>query len=117
LTKLFILNNRRHVITEDEIGRISLWDILFCRKEGDFSGEDFQSVIERENTIEWVANWCSVELKNGVRNLNAFKSIKIFRIVYHFLKNQREKKKKKKNNRKKKYSTDQLIILCPLFLF
>jgi hypothetical protein len=74
IQKMCMLNNRRHVVTENEVGVVSLWDICQCIKIKDFSPpvchdeeeKFFESVCERENTTEWIANWCHVDTKNGV---------------------------------------------------
>ncbi|KAI8899437.1 WD40-repeat-containing domain protein [Globomyces pollinis-pini] len=65
IKKHLLLNNRRHVVTQDTSKNVCVWDIISCSKLRDCGQEDFDTVCQRENTIEWVANWCTIDTKNG----------------------------------------------------
>ncbi|KAJ3029616.1 UNVERIFIED_CONTAM: hypothetical protein HDU68_011651 [Siphonaria sp. JEL0065] len=65
IARYALMNNRMHVVTEDTDGLVSLWDIVKCIKVKDFEAEDFKSACDLVNTFEWVANWCSIDTKNG----------------------------------------------------
>ncbi|KAJ1915354.1 hypothetical protein H4219_004370 [Mycoemilia scoparia] len=64
-----LLNNKRHVLTQDSKNRISLWDILTCRRIKTFSksdyGTDLNTIECKVNTQESVPAWCSVDTKIG----------------------------------------------------
>ncbi|KAI9096435.1 hypothetical protein DFS34DRAFT_650541 [Phlyctochytrium arcticum] len=66
VVKASILNNRRHLITEDSAGEVAMWDIIQCIKLKSFGKLRFSDVVERTNTREWVANWSTVDTHNGV---------------------------------------------------
>jgi hypothetical protein len=71
IIKFAFLNDRRRVVTENSEGAVEMWDLVLCRKIKHFGqnndGELFESVQVTANTFEWVAQWCSVDIKNGVR--------------------------------------------------
>ncbi|KAJ3412650.1 hypothetical protein HDV05_000400 [Chytridiales sp. JEL 0842] len=73
LVNFYLLNNRRHVVTEDSEERVELWDLVLCVRLKDFGidasappGEHFASVVNSQNTFEWIAQWCNVDIKTGV---------------------------------------------------
>ncbi|KAJ3283842.1 hypothetical protein HDU79_008734 [Rhizoclosmatium sp. JEL0117] len=74
IVKYMLMNNRMHVVTEDSSGLVSLWDIVLCVKLKDFErppkledGVDFfKKCCDEVNTFEWIANWCTIDTKNGV---------------------------------------------------
>ncbi|MBW0484425.1 hypothetical protein O181_024140 [Austropuccinia psidii MF-1] len=88
LIKSELLNDRRHVITIDTIGRLALWDIIACVCKGFFDIDelDFPTdqgskseiaenlsphellklIKERIESQTAIANWCSVETQTGL---------------------------------------------------
>lgn len=93
LIKYAILNDRRRVVVLDSIGNVSIWDIIRCKRlklvsrsrfhsmdrieteqivdaasaYGNLkSKEIFDKVVAESNSIVWVANWCTIDLKIGV---------------------------------------------------
>jgi WD repeat-containing protein 48 len=65
IKKALLLNNKRHVITQDTKGNVSIWDIICCKKITDLGMIDFEQSCNTENTMEWLANWCTVDIKTG----------------------------------------------------
>jgi WD repeat-containing protein 48 len=59
------LNSKRHVLTLDSDNCISLWDIIECCKKKDYGKANLEKIYHEINTEEWVANWCTVDIKNG----------------------------------------------------
>ncbi|KAI8904953.1 hypothetical protein DFJ77DRAFT_479920 [Powellomyces hirtus] len=64
VTKCVILNNRRHVVTENTVGEVALWDIIRCVKLKSAKG-NFSKMVDEHNTMDWIANWCSVDIHKG----------------------------------------------------
>ena len=65
--RIHMLNDRRRLVVEKG-SAVSIWDVIKCVKIAEFEeGEDFDGVVKREQTREWVANWCGVEKKGAVR--------------------------------------------------
>ncbi|KAJ3040480.1 hypothetical protein HK097_002557, partial [Rhizophlyctis rosea] len=63
ISRIHMLNDRRRLVVEKG-GVISIWDIIKCVKVAEYrEGEEFDKVVEREQTREWVASWCGVEKK------------------------------------------------------
>ncbi|KAI8614390.1 hypothetical protein BC830DRAFT_1082008 [Chytriomyces sp. MP71] len=61
-----LMNNRIHAVTEDTVGRCAMWDIVKCVKVKDFAEDvKFQDACDSVNTFEWIANWCTLDTKNG----------------------------------------------------
>ncbi|TPX70229.1 hypothetical protein SpCBS45565_g01958 [Spizellomyces sp. 'palustris'] len=83
ISKCIILNNRRHIITLDTEGEVAMWDIIQCVKLKNFGKLDFEEVVKRTNTVEWVANWCSVDTHNGVLTIHLDESKCYDAEVYH----------------------------------
>ncbi|KAJ2361396.1 hypothetical protein H4S02_011679, partial [Coemansia sp. RSA 2611] len=75
-----VLPNRRHVLAQDTAGRISLWDIMLCRRTHEFPeapdpasryptlyGRDFDAISAALSTDpESVNPWCYVDTRTGV---------------------------------------------------
>ncbi|KAJ3102206.1 hypothetical protein HDU97_000703 [Phlyctochytrium planicorne] len=101
-----LLNNRRWVVSEDTDGRVEVWDIVGCvrlkdcgveqKEEGEPNGrssEDdgakitkkslYDTVIETESTFEWIANWCTVDTKNGYLTVHLDESKSYDAEMYH----------------------------------
>ncbi|KAJ3210473.1 hypothetical protein HDU82_008053 [Entophlyctis luteolus] len=71
ICKFALMNNRMHVVTENTAGGVSLWDIVKCVKIADFEESvSFKEACERSNTFEWIANWCSIDIKNGFLSIH-----------------------------------------------
>ncbi|KAJ3255043.1 hypothetical protein HK103_006663 [Boothiomyces macroporosus] len=65
IKKYLIFNNKRFVLTENSNKQVCLWDIITCEKINDFGKADFDKIANQENSQEWVANWCTIDTKNG----------------------------------------------------
>ena len=65
IVKFMMLNNRRYVLTKDSDGQVALWDIIQCVKIKSYGVVDLDEVFRQENSVEWVANWCQVDIKSG----------------------------------------------------
>ncbi|KAJ3189032.1 hypothetical protein HK101_009000 [Irineochytrium annulatum] len=85
IAKYTLLNDRRRVVSENTDGDVEVWDLVRCvrvkvfKKGGEVVARNddadaeaeakdrtlYESVIEAENTMEWIANWCSLDNKNG----------------------------------------------------
>lgn len=92
--KYAFLNDRRRVVVLDSDGGVSIWDIVRCIRimivsythnypveqgeavdaasvygEGLSPDELFDKVLEANNTLVWIANWCTIDLRIGVSAL------------------------------------------------
>jgi WD repeat-containing protein 48 len=65
IKKSLLLNNKRHVITQDTDNQVCVWDIIYCKKVKELGNVDFEEACNEQNTPEWIANWCTVDTKNG----------------------------------------------------
>jgi WD repeat-containing protein 48 len=65
LIKHFILNDRRRVLTVDTSGDVVLWDLLKCCQVKSFGKRELEDVAAEVNTVESVANWCTVNTRTG----------------------------------------------------
>ena len=65
LIKHVILNDRRRVLTLDTAGEVTMWDLLRCIPIKTFGKRHLEDVMPEVNTIESVANWCSVDTRTG----------------------------------------------------
>ena len=80
IRKSLLLNNKRHLITQDTEDVVCVWDIICCCKIKTLGKVDFNEAYEKENPVEWVANWCSVQTNLGVRYIVIKNIYSIFRI-------------------------------------
>ncbi|KAI7835081.1 hypothetical protein BX661DRAFT_176054 [Kickxella alabastrina] len=78
-----VLQTRRHVLAQDTLGRVSLWDIMLCRRLHEFPDSDagtdaesglFQGICGRDldaihaaisSEPESVQSWCHVDTRVG----------------------------------------------------
>ena len=67
IIKAVMLNNKRHVLTENSSKTKILVDIIACSiiKKYD-STILFEDILTQLNSKVWVASWCSLEIKTGV---------------------------------------------------
>ncbi|XP_058951247.2 WD repeat-containing protein 48-like isoform X2 [Pocillopora verrucosa] len=65
-----VLRDRRHVITKDTEGRVSVWDVLkACKVEG-LGLVDYEEEIKKRTQMVYVPNWFSVDIKTGMLTIN-----------------------------------------------
>ncbi|KAJ1736320.1 hypothetical protein LPJ61_000106 [Coemansia biformis] len=86
-----ILPNKRHVLAQDTQGRISLWDLLLCRRIHEFPvsaevsptsarfpgvfGTDFETVaLAIAGEPETVNPWCHVDTRTGVLTVHLYEA-------------------------------------------
>ncbi|KKY27709.1 putative wd repeat protein [Phaeomoniella chlamydospora] len=65
LIKHVMLNDRKRVLTLDTAGEVILWDLLKCVPIKSFGKHHLDDIIPEVNTIESVANWCTVDTRTG----------------------------------------------------
>ncbi|CAI2176828.1 6755_t:CDS:10 [Funneliformis geosporum] len=65
LIKYVILNNRRNILTLDNNGEVTLWDIIKCVKVKVFGKCNIDEIAQEINTPESIPNWCSVDTRIG----------------------------------------------------
>ncbi|KAJ3213199.1 hypothetical protein HDU67_003177 [Dinochytrium kinnereticum] len=74
IARYTLLANRRWVVTEDTEGKVEVWDIVRCGRVRECGSEVggcgegkslYERVVEMETTFEWIANWCTLDNKNG----------------------------------------------------
>ncbi|KAI8591759.1 hypothetical protein BDZ88DRAFT_449765 [Geranomyces variabilis] len=65
IRKSAILNNRRHLVTEDEAGQVALWDIIGCTKLATTSQQSFEEFVQQHQTLDWISNWCTIDTHKG----------------------------------------------------
>ncbi|KAL1955217.1 hypothetical protein VTO42DRAFT_8929 [Malbranchea cinnamomea] len=65
LIKHTMLNDRRRALTQDTAGEIVLWDLLKCVPIKSFGKRHLDEVASELNTLETIANWCSLNTRSG----------------------------------------------------
>ncbi|KAI9886107.1 MAG: hypothetical protein M1823_002067 [Watsoniomyces obsoletus] len=65
LIKHVMLNDRRRVLTQDTTGEVMMWDLVKCEPVQSYGRCDLDKVVEKVNTAESVANWCTVDTRTG----------------------------------------------------
>ncbi|KAI4214889.1 MAG: hypothetical protein LQ351_002602 [Letrouitia transgressa] len=65
LIKHVMLNDKRRVLTLDTAGEVMMWDLLKCIPVQSFGKRHLEDVAPEVNTLESVANWCSVDTRTG----------------------------------------------------
>jgi WD repeat-containing protein 48 len=68
LIKYVMLNNRRNILTLDNSGEVTLWDIIKCVRVKVFGKCNIDEIAQEINTPESIPNWCSVDTRIGVSN-------------------------------------------------
>jgi WD repeat-containing protein 48 len=65
LIKHHMLNDRKRILTLDTAGEVVLWDLLKCAPIKSFGRRHLDEVVPDVNSVESVANWCTVDTKTG----------------------------------------------------
>ncbi|KAL9059201.1 MAG: hypothetical protein Q9206_001591 [Seirophora lacunosa] len=65
LIKHIMLNDKRRVLTLDTAGEVLLWDLIRCIPVQAFGKRQLDDVLDEVNTVESVANWCTVDTRTG----------------------------------------------------
>ncbi|KAL0092183.1 WD40-repeat-containing domain protein [Phycomyces blakesleeanus] len=65
ITSHCVLNNRRHVLTQDTNGEVALWDLVKCTQIKRFGKQKLDRVAQEINNVESFPAWCSVDTKIG----------------------------------------------------
>ncbi|PSK48403.1 UBP9-binding protein bun107 [Elsinoe australis] len=65
LIKHVMLSDRRRVLTVDTAGEVVMWDLLKCVPIKSFGKRHIEDVQDEVNTMESVANWCSLDTRTG----------------------------------------------------
>ena len=60
-----ILDDKRHVLTQDTAGVVKKWSVLEARLVKNYGAEDFEKVAQTEKAELWVPNWFQVDTKLG----------------------------------------------------
>ncbi len=66
IRKYCMLNNKRHVLAQDNLNYTKLYDIINCAKIAEYGSIDFDDKLKEINGKEWVSNWCTIDIKCGV---------------------------------------------------
>ncbi|KAI8824319.1 uncharacterized protein EV422DRAFT_565017 [Fimicolochytrium jonesii] len=65
INRFVMLNNKRHVLTQNTANEVVLWDIVRCVKLQAFDCTFTEALEKCQNPIDWVSQWCSVDIHNG----------------------------------------------------
>ncbi|KAL8938388.1 MAG: hypothetical protein Q9216_003927 [Gyalolechia sp. 2 TL-2023] len=65
LIKHTMLNDKKRVLTLDTAGEVLMWDLLKCIPVQSFGKRHLDDVLAEVNTVESVANWCTVDTRTG----------------------------------------------------
>ncbi|KAL0135275.1 WD domain-containing protein [Mucor lusitanicus] len=65
ITSHLILHNRRHLLTKDTNGEITMWDLTKCIQVKNFGKRDLEDVAAEVNSLESFPAWCSIDTKIG----------------------------------------------------
>ena len=63
-----LLNNKRHVLAENNEGLVILFDIIQCCILKEYRDSKFCDVLNCINTKESLCNWCLVDIRSGVNS-------------------------------------------------
>ncbi|QKX58531.1 uncharacterized protein TRUGW13939_05655 [Talaromyces rugulosus] len=65
LIKYSLLNDRKRTLTQDTAGEVVLWDLIKCVPLKAFGKRHIEDVASEVNTVESIANWCTVDIRTG----------------------------------------------------
>ncbi|KAF4521366.1 hypothetical protein B566_EDAN006955 [Ephemera danica] len=65
-----VLNDKRHVLTKDTEGCVTLYDVLRARKVATLGTVNFDEEIAQRSKKVYVPNWFSVDLKTGMLTIH-----------------------------------------------
>ncbi|KAG2236102.1 hypothetical protein INT48_006118 [Thamnidium elegans] len=65
ITAHLILHNRRHILTKDTNGEVTMWDLTKCIQVKNFGKRELEEVAQEVNSLESFPAWCTVDTKIG----------------------------------------------------
>ncbi|XP_065651987.1 WD repeat-containing protein 48 isoform X3 [Hydra vulgaris] len=63
---IHVCNNKRHILTKDTIGNVTLWDVLQARKVNHYGKVNFEEECIKHREMVFVPNWFTVDAKTGM---------------------------------------------------
>ncbi|EEB17577.1 WD-repeat protein, putative [Pediculus humanus corporis] len=65
-----VLNDKRHILTKDSEGNVTVYDVLKARKLEELGKIDFDEELKKRTKIVYVPNWFNVDLKTGMLTIH-----------------------------------------------
>ncbi|KAI5755314.1 WD repeat-containing protein 48 isoform X3 [Diaphorina citri] len=70
IRKQHVLNDKRHIVTQDSDNNVCVYDVLKACKVEDVGEVNFDEEVKKRSKIVYVPNWFSVDLKTGMLTIN-----------------------------------------------
>jgi len=83
IVKFTIMNDRRHVLTQDSEKNVDEWDIILCKKSQQYGKVDYEKVLKETNKRISTENWCSVDIHTGALTVSLFPNRIFESLVYY----------------------------------
>ncbi|ORX45759.1 WD40 repeat-like protein [Piromyces finnis] len=83
IIKFTMMNDRRHVLTQDSDKNIDEWDIILCKKNKSYGKADYDKVLKETNKKISTENWCSVDIHTGALTVSMIPN-KVFESLIYY---------------------------------
>ncbi|OUM65273.1 hypothetical protein PIROE2DRAFT_69119 [Piromyces sp. E2] len=83
IIKFTIMNDRRHVLTQDSEKNVDEWDIILCKKSKTYGKLDYDTVLKGTNKRISTENWCSVDIHTGALTVSMIPNKLFESLVYY----------------------------------
>ena len=65
IVKCHVLSDNHRVLTLDNVGEVTLWDIVTMKKLKGYGTVDFDAQVKADGVVKYVPKWCAVDHKLG----------------------------------------------------
>ncbi|KAL0275371.1 UNVERIFIED_CONTAM: hypothetical protein PYX00_003232 [Menopon gallinae] len=65
-----VLNDKRHILTKDSEGNVTVYDVLQARKVEELGKVDFDEELKKRTKLVYIPNWFNVDLKTGLLTIH-----------------------------------------------
>jgi len=83
IVKFTIMNDRRHVLTQDSEKNVDEWDIILCKKTKKYGKVDYDKVLKETNKRIYIENWCSLDIHTGSLKVSLVPN-QLFESLYYY---------------------------------
>ncbi|KAG4092545.1 WD40 repeat-like protein [Neocallimastix lanati (nom. inval.)] len=83
IIKFTMLNDRRHVLTQDAEKNVEEWDIILCKKSKIFGKVDYDKILKEINKRIFTENWCSLDIHTGALTVSMIPNKLFDSLIYY----------------------------------
>ncbi|ORY21314.1 WD40 repeat-like protein [Neocallimastix californiae] len=83
IIKFTMLNDKRHVLTQDAEKNVEEWDIILCKKSKTYDKADYEKTLKETNKRIFTENWCSLDIHTGALTVSLMPNKLFDSLIYY----------------------------------